>query len=250
MGKEFSLDETTAGEAEQIASQMPSPSEHALSQMEETQVSGGDDSSGETSTTPASNTDDFGTVFDPLKHTGSKLKNGAWRERKKSTVAAPRKKKDAAPQPSAADLKKAENEAQCRGAGVVAAGTMFMLCRGIMGEEWQPTADEVAMQNEAWGNYFVAKGVSDVPPGMALALGIGAYVAPRLTKPKTQEKLGRAKTWIALRFARWKIRRELKKRGITATVTIENGGIFINGTRADSWNDGERQDNESTPPRR
>lgn len=249
MGKEFSLDETTTGEAEQIASQMPQPSEHALSQMEETEASGGGEST-ETATAPASNTDDFGTVFDAMKHTGIKLKNGAWRERKKSTVAAPRKKKDAAPQPSAADLKKAENEAQCRGAGIVAAGTMFMLCRGIMGDEWQPTADEVAMQNEAWGNYFVAKGVSDVPPGMALALGIGAYVAPRLTKPKTQQKLGAAKTWVALRFARWKIRRELKKRGITATVTIENGGIFINGTRADSWNDGKRQDDESAPTSR
>lgn len=232
MGKEFSLDETTASEAEEISSRMPEPSEHALSQMDET---GGE----ETPAAPqenAPNVDDFGTVFDPEKHTGTKLKNGRWRERKKSTVAAPRSKKTAAaPQPSAADLKKAENEAQCRAAGVVAAGAMFMLCRGVMGEEWTPTADEVEMQNANWGNYFVAKGINDIPPGAALFMGCMAYAAPRFTKPKTQAKLGAARNWIALRVARWKIRKELKKRGIAAEVTIRDGDVFINGTSASSW---------------
>lgn len=250
MGKEFSFDQETSGEAEEIASHMPQPSEHALSQMEETQTSGGEESPAAPQE-GAPKVDDFGTPFDPEKHTGSKLKNGRWRERKKSVVAAPRgKKKDATPQPSPQDIKRAENEAQCRAAGVVAAGAMFMLCRGIMGEEWTPSNDEIEMQNQNWGNYFVAKGISDIPPGAALFMGICAYAAPRFTKPKTQAKVSAAREWITLRIARWKIRRELKKRGIAAEVYIQDGEVFINGTRADSWNDGKRQDDKSASARR
>lgn len=245
MGKEFSFDQETSGEAEEIAGHMPHPSEHALSQMEET-------SSQETPQQNAPLVDDFGTPFDPEKHTGSKLKNGRWRERKKSTVAAPRKKAAAneTSQLSPQDIKRAENEAQCRAAGVVAAGAMFMLCRGVMGEEWTPTADEVEMQNANWGNYFVAKGINDIPPGVALFMGICAYAAPRFTKPKTQAKLSSAREWLVLRIAKWKIRRELKKRGIAAEVSIRDGEVFINGTRASSWNDGIGQDDKGASARR
>lgn len=240
MGKEFSFDDSnTASEAEEISSQMPEPSEHVLSKMEET-------NSQETPQQNAPLVDDFGTPFNPEIHTGSKLKNGRWRERKKSIVASPRgKKKEAAPESSAVDIKRAENEAQCRAAGVVAAGAMFMLCRGFFGEEWTPTNDEIEMQNQNWGNYFVAKGISDIPPGLALCMGIAAYAAPRFTKPKTQQKLGAMKTWLTLRIARWKIRRELKRRGIAAEVYIQDGEVYINGTRADSWNDGKRQNDKS-----
>lgn len=241
MGKEFSLDESSAHEADEIASHMPEVSEHAIAAAAEQNS----EAPAASAAAPAASSDgkpkpgdldEFGTAFNPSLHTGSKLKNGAWRERKKSTVAAPRtKKKDAVAQPSPADLKRAENEAQCRAAGVVAAGAMFMLCRGVMGEEWTPSNDEIEMQNANWGNYFVAKGISDIPPGAALFMGIAAYAAPRFTKPKTQAKLGAAKNWLALRIARWKIRRELKKRGIAADVRIDDGEIFINGTRAESW---------------
>lgn len=246
MGKEFSFDDSnTASEAEEISSQMPEPSEHALSQMDETKI----DEKPSQQNVPV---DDFGTPFNPEIHTGSKLKNGRWRERKKSTVATPRKKAsaNATTQTSPQDIKRAENEAQCRAAGVVAAGAMFMLCRGIFGEEWTPTNDEIEMQNQNWGNYFVAKGISDIPPGLALCMGIAAYAAPRFTKPKTQAKLDAVKTWLTLRIARWKIRRELKKRGIAAEVSIRDGEIFINGARADSWNDGEWKNDKSASTRR
>lgn len=229
MGKEFSFDSNTAGEAEEISSHMPEPSEHALSQMEESKES-------EQSAAPqesAPKVDDFGTVFDPEKHTGSKLKNGAWRERKKSTVAAPRgKKKDAAPATPAADP-----NAEAMATGQVIATLFLGACQSVGGEEWEPTQQERDFQTAAWQAYCVSKSIKELSPGMALFVALGSYAAPRLTKPKTAAKLGAVKTWFALRIARMKIRRELKKRGIKAEVTIRDGDIYINGTSAESWSE-------------
>lgn len=232
MGKEFSFDSNTAGEAEEISSQMPEPSEHALSQMDET-------SGEETSAAPqgeAPNVDDFGTVFDPEKHTGTKLKNGRWRERKKSTVAAPRGKKNEAPIGQSSAIQ-ADANAEAMATGQVIA-TMFLgACQSLGGEEWEPTKQERDFQTSAWQAYCVAKGVKELSPGLALMVAIGSYAAPRFAKPKTSAKLGAVKTWFALRIARMKIRSELKKRGIKAEVTIRDGDIYINGTSAESWSE-------------
>lgn len=221
-------------EAETIAGAMPEVQEHAVAQHENAVAE----------TAAQVEKDSDGVAFDSKIHTGTKLKSGQWRKRKAgSIVAAPSKKKgkEATPtEPQTAD------ESQARAAGVVAAGTMFMFCRALMGEEWNPSADEVEMQNTAWGNYFVAKGIKDIPPGAALLMAVGAYAGPRFTKPKTQARVSAAKTWVVLRIARWKIRRALKQQGIAAEVTIQDGEIFIDGTRADSWNDGKREDDKGT----
>lgn len=232
---DFSL--VDSQEADAIAGAMPEVQEHAVAQHE--------NATAEAEAQIEKDSD--GVAFDSKIHTGSKLKSGQWRKRKAgSVVAQPSKKKgakDPAPTPSA-------DESQARAAGVVAAGTIFMFCRGIMGDEWTPTNDEVTMQNEAWGNYFVAKGIKDIPPGAALLMAIGAYAGPRFTKPKTQAKVSAAKAWIVLRIAKWKIKRALKQQGIAADVTIKDGEIFIDGSRADSWNDGIRENDEGSKSRR
>lgn len=230
---EFSFDESSSGAAEQILGSMPDVQQHAIEQHEQQAAEA------------AANVekDDAGTPFDPAIHTGTKLKNGTWRLRKAaknpgSTVATPRGKKNAA-QP-AEDNSAAEKLAAANAAGAMAAASVFMLGRAFGGKEWEPTPQEVEMQSAAWGAYFVAKDVTDFPPGMALCIALGAYAGPRFQMPETKKKMGRVKTWIALRIARNRLRKELKKRGIQARVTIHEGELFINDTRADSWKAEER----------
>lgn len=205
-----------AGDA--LIDAQPDVSEHAIAQHDE-QVK-------EAAATVER--DKNGIAFDATIHTGSRLKDGTWRVRRSakglaSKVAKPAGSVDAA------------NEAQSRAAGAAAAGALFMLGRAFGGEEWAPTAEEVKMQSDAWSNYFVAKNVRDFPPGIALVIAVGSYAGPRLAMPKTREKMGRAKSWFTLRAIKWRVTRELKRRGIAATVVIRDGDLFINGQQYQHW---------------
>lgn len=229
----FSFDESTpAGDAAaEILGAMPDVQQHAIDQHE-------------TATAEAAanvEKDADGVPFDAKIHTGSKLKSGKWRLRKAaqspgSTVATPRGKKNAATTETA-DASAAEKLASANAAGAMAAASVFMLGRAFGGKEWEPTPQEVEMQSAAWGAYFLAKDVTDFPPGVALTIAIGAYAAPRFQMPETKKKMGRFRNWIALRIARSKLRKEFKKRGIEANVHIRDGELWINDTRADSWKD-------------
>ena len=212
---------------DEIIGQMPEVQEHAIAQREQQEAEA--DANAER--------DINGTAFDPALHTGSKLKSGAWRTRKNaatnpgSSVAASRKKSvtrgaDFAP---AVDNTNAEKIAAANAAGAMAASAVFMMCRGFGGKEWEPSETEVAMQSSAWGAYFYAKDISDVPPGMMLCIALGSYAGPRFQMPETKAKVSPVKTWVALRVARSRLKKELKKRGINARVTIEDGVLKVDG---------------------
>lgn len=226
----FSFDENSADAAEQILGTMPEVQQHAIDQHE-------------TQTREAAanvEKDSDGVPFDATIHTGTKLKSGQWRKRKVagnpgSTVAAPRGKKNAAASTPEADASAAEKIASANAAGAMAAASVFMLGRAFGGKEWEPSPQEVEMQAQAWGAYFLAKDITDFPPGMALCIAIGAYAGPRFQMPETKKKMGKVRNWIALRIARRKIRAEFKKRGIEANVHIKDGQLFINDTLADAW---------------
>ncbi len=64
--------------------------------------------------------------------------------------------------------------------------------------------DERAMGVEAFATYYEAKGIDDIPPGVALAVWAIAYAAPRFAIPRVRERFG----WIRKPF-RW-ISRKLK----------------------------------------
>lgn len=103
-----------------------------------------------------------------------------------------------------------------RTAGVAAANALISLGVGLGGEEWSPRSDkkqgleERDMLESAFGDYFVAKGMEDIPPGIALIIGIGCYALPRFTMPKTQTRLSKLKG----KLASWWVRRRDKKRNL------------------------------------
>lgn len=93
-----------------------------------------------------------------------------------------------------------------------------MFAGALGGEEWRPIVNdkenEQAQMEEVWGNYFVAKGVTDFPPGLALSIYCIGYSARRFTMPETQTRAQRFKEWIGGKIGRWKARRAAKRAGI------------------------------------
>ena len=89
----------------------------------------------------------------------------------------------------------AEQQQQARYAGIAAANSMLVVCRGLGGDDWQPIKnestgiDEQAELAQAFGDYFVSKGWTEFPPGIALSLCVGMYATPRFTLPKTQSRI-------------------------------------------------------------
>lgn len=235
MSGEFTLDSDSTNEANEILGRTPEPQEHAIAAASKTME-------GVPPETETTQVDDFGTVFDPEKHTGTKTKNGAWRSKKQKSVVATSRKNSSAT-PAATPTAQVDSSAEAMATGQVIATLFLGACQSIGGEEWEPTKQERDFQVSAWQAYCVAKDVKELSPGLALLIAIGSYAGARVGKPKTAAKIGRLKTWIGLRVAKWKIKKELAKRGIKANVTIEDSEIHINGTRADSWNDGIGQNN-------
>ncbi len=210
--------------ATQLASSMPDVQEHAVAQAaREQQIA------------ESAQTDKNGAQFDPAIHVAGEdgkpvitvrgtfaLKRG-----RKSTGAtnpqpAPARASvlggpAAPPSPQALQMQQQQaQEAQSRAAGVAAAELLFMCGRMIGGEEWEPMQnkaigmDERTMMHGAFGDYFVASGVKDIPPGAALTFCICAYVAPRFAMPKTQSRYQKVKGAIVT----WWVNRKLRKQGL------------------------------------
>lgn len=119
--------------------------------------------------------------------------------------------------PSAVSTSGATKEQLARKGGAGAAALLVMVGVGLGGDEWVPRKDEKigldekAMLEGAFGDYFVAQGYSDLPPGWALVAAVGMYALPRFGMPKTQTRLQKLKTWIFTKYAAWKSRRNPKK---------------------------------------
>jgi hypothetical protein len=254
MGKSvaFTLDDDPAlgAVADTIMEQSPDVQEHVVSEVpaEETPAAG-------SAPAVAAEVDKDGVSFDPLLHTGTKLKSGIWRKKKQtgSALAAPKKSKTAA---TAEVVTQAELDQKARAAGALAASSVFMCGRMFGGPEWGPIGmkngepsiedyDEKKMMEQAFADYFIAKGVTEISPGWGIAMAMSAYVVPRLQMPQTQERVGKAKSWFTLRIAKWKVQRMLKKRGIAAVVTIEQNEVLIDGARLNQWNERKRKDDTS-----
>jgi len=78
-------------------------------------------------------------------------------------------------------------------------GTLSM----ALGPEWKPQSpEERAMVSNAIGQYLKSKEISDIPPGVMLAVVVLAYSAPRLNAPSTKEKIARGWLWLKAKFTR------------------------------------------------
>lgn len=222
----FDLDEDptqAASESSDIIAGMPEPQQHAIDAAAlEDETNAGP--------TGEAQADSAGEAWNPAIHStgadgsGIKTAKGTWRRRRGAGAGPRRQSQVVRPADNSSTLQAEANSAaliaQARAAGAAAAASIFMMGRCFGGEDWAPSADEVTLQTDAWGNYFVAKGVTDFPPGLALSIAVLGYAGPRFFTPKTKERVGTIKMWFAIRVARHKVKKALKKRGIVASVTI------------------------------
>lgn len=85
-----------------------------------------------------------------------------------------------------------QGEMQSRAMGVYSANLLISLGRAIGGEEWEPRKDEAFDEREnleiAFGDYFTAKEMKDIPPGLALSLALSTYMLPRFMMPTTKKR--------------------------------------------------------------
>lgn len=104
----------------------------------------------------------------------------------------------------------------------------------IFGNEWfpDPEISEADQLEFAFKAYFEAKGVIDIPPGVALAMALSGYAAKRLYMPKTQSKLSYAIGWLKGRFSRNK--NNAARNDIGSNGMRENNAGAANGTKSTS----------------
>lgn len=97
-----------------------------------------------------------------------------------------------------------------RATGQHAAKMLTGVAQMVGGEEWKPMKipdqgiDEQKHLNEAFADYFEAKEMDDMPPGMVLSVVVLSYAAPRFAMPQTKTRMQKAKEWIAHKYLNWK----------------------------------------------
>lgn len=70
----------------------------------------------------------------------------------------------------------------------------------IFGPEWLPDGHgEKEGLVDAFRAYLDAKGIDDIPPGLALSIAMMGYAAKRLYMPETQTRLSRIILWVKLK---------------------------------------------------
>lgn len=149
--------------------------------------------------------------------------------RKAGSVSGGRKASAGGSKISTGDHSNALHRQQARMSGTAAANALVMFGVVMGGNEWAPMLDEReglderAQLQTAFGDYFEAKEMHDIPPGVALSIALVAYAAPRFTMPQTKSKMQKLKEWVAVKIAKRKVRK--------------------NGAQSDIGNDGKRQNN-------
>lgn len=224
-GATLSLD----GIAGDLLSEQPDASPHAIAQAEADAQAQADNP-----------TDGNGDTFNPAIHAqnadGSPRKTvgGNWAKKRgnKGKGGAPALKLPggavSAPAPD-------NKEIAARASGVAAANLLIVLGMGIGGDEWQPRVlkehgiDEKAMLEQAWGDYFVATGTTDIPPGWALVAACGMYALPRFSMPATKSRVKGVGAWFKKKYASWRLR----KHGLKAEYADNPDGKRNKGESAD-----------------
>lgn len=223
---------------------MPEVSQHAIDEHNATQERNldanssaagadmlGNAQTGTTDAVSASNpngwpVDGRGKPYDPNTHEISASTGKAIKKRRggKSTIGAPTK--NATSPNNAPTSQDIGNAQQAAANGQMAALATFAGLQGIFGEEFAPrkeshVGDEFQFLAAAYGNYFLAKGMVDIPPGWALVIAIGSITAPRFGMPKTRTKMQRVKDFIIGKFFSWRA----KKTVDTATKNTKEGKL-------------------------
>lgn len=208
--------------AADLAEAMSEPSERAIAaaELEQANVArqlhtpeGTPDSGGHARNVPV---DADGRAFDPRLHLTDE------HGKPKLTKAGKLRKKRQPKGSKVADVNREREQAAkriaARQSGKAAANAMLMFGVAIGGEEWHPRVeksiglDEREMLETGFADYFEAKEMEDIPPGVALAICVSAYSLPRLTMPNTQSRLSKAKAWTAAKWVSLRERRKAKSK--------------------------------------
>jgi hypothetical protein len=169
-------------------------------------------------------TDDSGETFDPSKHAsdenGQPVKTASGKFRKRSgRKPGATGNSDNTQKPKSqlgnVNANSRDNQPPAVDPGTIeaaraAAHLTFQAGLLLGGEDFQPIIDQSTGLNEplqmenAYKNYFQARGVTDFPPGVALAVTMIAYAAPRFSQPRTKTRLQKVGAWFKKTFSRKK----------------------------------------------
>jgi hypothetical protein len=206
-----SLDDT----ARELVSEIPEPQQHAIDQARTEQALD------PAQPPPTVETDVLGVPWNPAEHAtgqdgkGVRTAKGSWRKRRGLKGSQSHVATDAAgrvPEPSQEEINKRSAEHQSRMAGAVVGTLVIRISTAVGGDHFSsrthsvPNTDikwtDQGMLQEAFGDFFVAKGVTDVPPGVALTGALMMYYLPRFQEPAVRERAGGIIHWTKERVAR------------------------------------------------
>lgn len=107
-----------------------------------------------------------------------------------------------------------------------------------LADEWEMTSGEKSALEEAGTNYAVARGLSDIPPGMALVMAVGFYILPRFMPGKKTQAAFKAKVESLTPKARRKKQEELMQAALKESENAySNSGIDGNRQEYGGQND-------------
>jgi hypothetical protein len=201
--------------ADAITQEIPEPQQHAINQAIE------EAKSDPTAAPGPVEIDVLGVPWNSAEHAtgadgkGVRTAKGTWRKRRglkgsashlnTSAANASEAKED----PSVTEKRALEN--QNRMAGAAAATILIRISTAIGGDEFQPRivslpgginySEEQFLQG-AFGDYFVAKGYTDIPPGAVLASALVMYYSPRFRSPEVRSRFGRMTSWVKEKTSR------------------------------------------------
>lgn len=210
----FNVADNLDSVGDSLVNEIPEPQQHAIDQA----AKDAEEATGEAAASV--DLDVLGVPWNPEIHaTGADGKGiptakGAWRKRRglkgsashlnTGAAAAP---KDPKEDPTLTEQRTREH--QNRMAGAMAGTMLVRISAAFGGPEFLPrtinipgglTYNEEEFLQSAFGDYFVAKGISDLPPGMVLASALLMYYAPRFQEPAVREKGSKFVRWCKARI--------------------------------------------------
>lgn len=120
-----------------------------------------------------------------------------------------------------------DQSAQIETSATTCAGLFFVGCVAIGGEDLAPNEKENEKEiiKGYFADYFRAKGVIDIPPGIALAAGLGMYVATKWNRPTFAKR--RATLWEKIgrwwNDFRWRRKNSAPRGVVDDAATVKNG---------------------------
>lgn len=215
----FTLEEETA---ETLVNEMPEPQQHAIDEAQrETVAEGG--------TGPAVDVDALGVPWNSAIHAtgadgkGVRTAKGTWRKRRGLAGSASvlnttgtARAAEAAPAPDPVAEQYKANALASRQGGMMAARLLVNISVGLGGEDFIPRMlkgpggveiNEMESLESAFGDYFIAKQITDMPPGWMLVGVLSMYYLPRLQMPRTRERAKGFFAWCKAKWASWRLRK-------------------------------------------